>query len=66
MLTITLLGAGRAFLSRAEELPLKEDSKTSEQALDLSEIRSSGDPMLFKSPFVEIFRCFPSLGCKFQ
>lgn len=66
MLAITLLGAGRVFLSCAEELPLNEDSKTSEAALDLSEIRSSDDPMLFKSLFVEILVCFPGLGCKFQ
>lgn len=66
MLAITLLGTGRAFLSCTEELPLNEDSKTSEAALDLSEIRSSDDPMLFKSLFVEILVHFPGLGCKFQ
>lgn len=66
MLAITLLGAGKAFLSCAEELSLNEDSKTSEAALDLSEIRSSDDPMLFKSLFAEILVCFPGLGCKFQ
>lgn len=65
MLAITLLGAGKAFLSCAEELSLNEDSKTSEAA-NLSEIRSSDDPMLFKSLFVEILVCFPGLGCKFQ
>lgn len=53
-------------MSCTEELPLKEDSKTSEAALDLSEIRSSDDPTLVKSLFVEILVCFPGLACKFQ
>lgn len=65
MLAVTLLGAGRTFLSCTEELPLSEDSKTSEAALDLSEIRSSDDPMPVTSLFAEIL-CFPCLGCKFQ
>lgn len=65
-LAITLLGAGRAFLSCTEEPLLNEDSKTSEAALDLSETGSSDDPMLFESLCVEILACFPDPGCKFQ
>lgn len=65
MLAVTLLGAGRTFLPCTEELPLNEDSKTSEAALDLSEIRSSDDPTLVTSLFAEVLG-FPCLGCKFQ
>lgn len=66
MLIITLFGAGRTFLSCTEELPLNEDSKTSEAALDLSEISSSDDSTLVESLFVEILVCLPGLACKFQ
>lgn len=53
-------------MSCTEELPLNEDSKASKAILDLSEITSSDDPMLFKSLFVEILVFFPRLSCKFQ
>lgn len=65
-LAITLLGAGRTFVSCTEELPLDEDSTVSNAILDLSEIISSDDPRLFKSLFVEILVFFPRLSCKFQ
>lgn len=57
-----LLGAGRTFVSCTEELPLNEDSEASKAILDLSEITSSDDPMLFKFLFVEILVFFPRLS----
>lgn len=53
-------------MSWTEELLLNKDSTASKAILDLSEITSSDDPMLFESLFVEMLVFFPCLSCKFQ
>lgn len=62
----TLLGVERVLLTRTDELLQNDKSPTREIIFDLSESKSSDDPVLFKQFLLEGLGSLPCFTCNTQ